>query len=1028
MNGNEKQAHWYLPLRPHFSQIEDSMPLYNFAAVEAMLHLLDTVAPKADARKAYLLLSEYHLIGTEECSAEVHTLQNARFGLGYYRSQKAWQDALKLYCDLKYVAFRAFDIKQEEDGKIVVVPSEKPIPYSYDDRRREWQQFWEEPEQCRGEALWADSGRFQYFRAETDEEEDGLVTVLLSRCQDSHEIPTAMSKECREPIQISVEELLETARKMKEIQPKDYCYDVLKTNHLKKCLEGAVTEAGTLELRGVSNIVGMVGSGKSTLIKVLSYWCHCHDRKIVVVVDTVAEVLNLWSYLDSLHVSCSPLIGRGERMKYINQVAPPEQTCLKSELSQYLTPACLIDGLDDTHEKAVTYGREPCYQLKKGGKAHLCPWFDHCPGTKMLRECYSSSVVVTTVAGFAASRVGWTREMFLQLAMREFDLVIFDECDRVQKTLDQFFMPETKFNEYIKECSGECGRFMQQSSRQRESNPALQRYDEMQRQSVTVLSCIVKSLNREMGAWNKIAGQDPFSALVLLDDLRQKKTAYQIPEAVYQTLYSLIDPNREQTDNPWKQALRACCESIESDLFGELYQEGAQRLGDRFPRPKKERDRGIQDNRIQLILRLIHFDHFVEGLRSAYEACHETSYGQNELFGFLQSRFRQQQDLLPSSLCGNLFGLKKTDDEDILLFRQFAFGRSLMKDLPWLRTDADGRPAGPHVMLLSGSSWAEGSYEYHINRPVQYILESDREKREFLERTGFHESGFPERVSGAGSDDRDEMLRKITERSASVIAREAKQNTGKILLIVNSYSQAEVVQKTLKPALEAEGCQVGICRMISDAVNDGDQIGTIRRGEVGRFAGRSEKILIAPAMAIERGHNIVDETGHSALGSVFFMVRPMAVPDDIQQAVSKLNGYVEANCRRKVGESIFDYNLRVRQFATKRWQEISQSKAYGLNTLAAHEKRDVVATLFVLILQIFGRLARVTDPTKPAPEVYFMDGAFRKREDRQDDFDCLNELGEYLEGLMKKPRDAEIARTLYGPFYEAYKKGGLYHA
>ena len=56
-----------------------------------------------------------------------------------------------------------------------------------------------------------------------------------------------------------------------------------------------------------------------------------------------------------------------------------------------------------------------------------------------------------------------------------------------------------------------------------------------------------------------------------------------------------------------------------------------------------------------------------------------------------------------------------------------------MKDLPYLRTDAQGYSAGPHVIMLSGSSWAEGSYEYHINRPVSYILEADGEQRAFLE-------------------------------------------------------------------------------------------------------------------------------------------------------------------------------------------------------------------------------------------------------------------------------------------------------
>ena len=117
-----------------------------------------------------------------------------------------------------------------------------------------------------------------------------------------------------------------------------------------------------------------------------------------------------------------------------------------------------------------------------------------------------------------------------------------------------------------------------------------------------------------------------------------------------------------------------------------------------------------------------------------------------------------------------------------------------MKDLPYLRTDAQGNPAGPHLIMLSGSSWAEGSYEYHINRPVNYILEADGEKRAFLEKTRFFESGFPERISGASDDQRMVQLRFATERTVDLIVREYERRTGKILLVVNSYVQAQEVQ------------------------------------------------------------------------------------------------------------------------------------------------------------------------------------------------------------------------------------------
>ncbi len=1014
---------WYAPLSAQFPKAEGTMSLYRFAAVEAVLYLLSLNAPDADPKKAYLLFTQYQLISTEKCTAMEHTLQRARYILGCYRSQKYWQDDLCKYRNSRYDAFRAFSFK-ENDVALSFFRTEEKYPYPYEKRKKEWEKFWPEHIEDSNSPVYAGTGTYRYIYPNLENGEAETVYVDFVHEHDQYVQPPISDKGCRAPISISIDEILAAAKEMSEICPDDPCYKILKTNTLKKIVGSSVEPCTELTIREVVNIIGMVGSGKSTLIKVLSFWCHKNDYRIAIVVDTVAEVLNFQKYLSVFGISCSPLIGRNERLKYIDQVAQPNETCLPEVFSKYLTPACLIDGMDAQHKDAMPFGKEPCYSLRKGGKNHLCPYFDDCPGTKMLRECYSSSVVITTVAGFAASRIGQVRETFLELAMREFDLIVFDECDRAQKTLDSLFMPKTSFNRYINECAEDCSAYMRLNSKQREENPAAQRYDEMQRQSVTVLSCIVKSLHYDLGSWKKITNGDPFSALTLLDDLYREETDYKIPKSVYEAIYNLIDVQDEERirqSTLWA-VLESSCKSTDGSFFNQMYHIWLNELGADFLRPKKDRAKRIQDAHIKLILRLIYFDHFIRGLSDAYEASHETYYGENELFGFLQTRFRRQQYFLPSALCGNLFGLKKTEDEDIILFRQFAFGRSLMKDLPYLRTDAKGNPAGPHVILLSGSSWAEGSYEYHVNRPVNYTLEVEKEKRLFLTKIRFFESGFPERVSGAADDQRMEQLRIVTKKTVVFIVREYERKAGKILLVVNSYIQAQAVKEELDIALRTANCPARVCRMIPDAKGVQNAEGTIRRGEVNRFAEMDEDILIAPAMAIERGHNIVDEYGHSALCAVFFMVRPMAVPDDIQQKGSKLNGYVEANCKRNSNESLFAYSARVRQFATRQWSKMSKSRSFGLAELDDNERKDVVATLFVLILQIFGRLARVTDVKKPEPHVYFIDGAFRGREDKQGDFNCLSELRRYLDALMTQEESAEIAKTLYEPFYIAYRR------
>ena len=75
---NKSRDGWYAPLAARFQGMEEPMPLARFAAIEAILHLLALNAPATDPAKAYLLFTQYQLIGTTACTAMEHTLQQAR--------------------------------------------------------------------------------------------------------------------------------------------------------------------------------------------------------------------------------------------------------------------------------------------------------------------------------------------------------------------------------------------------------------------------------------------------------------------------------------------------------------------------------------------------------------------------------------------------------------------------------------------------------------------------------------------------------------------------------------------------------------------------------------------------------------------------------------------------------------------------------------------------------------------------------------------------------------------------------------
>ena len=72
---------------------------------------------------------------------------------------------------------------------------------------------------------------------------------------------------------------------------------------------------------------------------------------------------------------------------------------------------------------------------------------------------------------------------------------------------------------------------------------------------------------------------------------------------------------------------------------------------------------------------------------------------------------------------------------DFTVFRQFGLGRSILLDLPFMKLNEKGEALGPQTILFSGTSYAPGSYRYHIERDVTYILEPREEIQQFIRKS-----------------------------------------------------------------------------------------------------------------------------------------------------------------------------------------------------------------------------------------------------------------------------------------------------
>lgn len=379
-----------------------SVNIDDFIKAEMTLAILEKCKPEGDPTKAYLLLHNYSLLGEVVCDETAFLLQKAHRLLHSCSSKMNWAKVLENYRNAQSeFCLYIFTEKIEKGSKVLkfarntelaVEPDRADVYFEYIRKHKEEKHFG-----------YAKGGEYSY--SIKDKTSSTVYSADVKIPDRTPQMPISPPpKKTRKKISVSTDELLASAAEMAEKKPDDYCYSILKSNTLKAVTEGNVKSANRLEIDKITNLVGMVGSGKSTLMKVLSYHLAKADKKVVLVLDTVSSVLEMCSYLSQFGVSVSPVIGRSGREKYIDQVAKAQEKYLQNEYSKYLTAPCIIDGMaknKSDKSSAPMFGNEPCRLLMKNKKHYNCPYMDICPAVRMYRYVYTSNVIVTTVQGLA---------------------------------------------------------------------------------------------------------------------------------------------------------------------------------------------------------------------------------------------------------------------------------------------------------------------------------------------------------------------------------------------------------------------------------------------------------------------------------------------------------------------------------------------------------------------------------------------------------------------------------------------------
>jgi hypothetical protein len=429
--------------------------------------------------------------------------------------------------------------------------------------------------------------------------------------------------------------------------------------------------------------------------------------------------------------------------------------------------------------------------------------------------------------------------------------------------------------------------------------------------------------------------------------------------------------------------------------------------------------------------------------------------------------------LLPEPPMGQVLAFQYVRGEgqsagDLRFFRCMGVGRWALLHLHELF--AGEGVGGPNVLLLSGTSWAGSSPSYHLQAPVNGILRAPDEEVQAIEKSLFE--FFPQRdkehnpivVSGKQGSERIHALRAMLQQLAqksqftcsSVLEQERDklaQGQQRVLLVVNSYEEAESAYKYLTASLRQDW-EGQVRYLVPDDKHfenewrgaSGDE-GHLRRGVVGELAETGAWLLIAPLLAVERGHNILTSQsdssdgkksgGKAAIGAAFFLVRPHQKPDDIGFAVHSINHWAIQHhadhqwLRQAVGEDApstlgwSETGEAFREAAEKRWRELLRLRMQ-YSALPDTEREAVLWSQIVSMWQVIGRLVRGGSPAR----VFFCDAAFapatasaREGGDRITTsllIGMREVLRPYFSPSSTLPAsDRALVQALYGPFHTA---------
>jgi hypothetical protein len=766
--------------------------------------------------------------------------------------------------------------------------------------------------------------------------------------------------------------------------------------------------------------------------------------------------------------------------------------CALSALREAATP---LDVREAPCQGLIAHNPDDAVDGWRERPKHTCPQWHDCQRHEASRQLVDANIWIATpwslVHTAVPTSLGGTQIRYLEAAWRRSDLIIIDEADQVQANLDEMFANAQVLlgpseEAWIDEIGARVADKLRSGGRAQTSSKQVRRFSSAVNHARTAADLIYQLLQRDRARPGRPVvswiDQDYFTAWALFEQLAQDWAGYTTAtgrkpaegwesDELYQHLRTtfnvFIDDPTAASADPLAAELARLATAQLSDMEEEsretLIHEWLRDLCNRELVPGRtitpsDVDRNVW--RLEIALAVAVMAHRLNLMLAMWPQV----AGELDMYDVITAELRKPPTdltaIVPESPMGNVLGFQYVEDDttsrdgqmgEFRFFRYSGVGRMLLVNLPDL-FPADG--PGPNVLLLSGTSWAGTSPRYHIDVPVGAILRPSERDLEEIAKTTFTldiqhagERRTPIWVSGRYGPDRhvalEQMVKSLTkpgpgpgnlnrlERERATLPAGRK----KIMLLVGSYVEARLVTDILLKAKSSWKGQVR-CMIGDDELESGwDDGNRIRRSYVADFGTDDAWLLVTPILAIERGHNILNEDGIAAIGAAFFLVRPHPRPKDLSYVTQRINQYAQHQMRHRYGDDTEPHLLlevagsERRRAAQRQWRQLLHTLV-AYSQLADEERARVAWTQLVTIWQVVGRLVRGGQAAK----VYFCDAAFAPKTAQRADGDIDDASTSLLLGMrdVLEPyfaadaahNDRHLVQALYNPLYQALKDMG----